>query len=82
MAGEEELIEALDRRAAALGLPRSQVIIQAMEQALLQSSSWSPGFLDAIGMPRPDLEETADEMMKAIRERRSRNQAPGTATGL
>jgi len=73
----EELIEALDQRAAALGLTRSQVIIQAVEQALEQRSAWSPGFLKAIGTPRPDLEETVDEMMKAIRERRSRSEAPG-----
>jgi hypothetical protein len=73
----EELIEALDQRAAALGLTRSQVIIQAVEQALEQRSAWSPGFLKAIGTPRPDLEETVDEMMEAIRERRSRSEAPG-----
>jgi hypothetical protein len=72
----EELIEALDERAAATGLTRSQLIIQAVEQALVQRSSWSPEFLKAIGTPRPDLAEAADEMVDAIRRRRSRNKAP------
>ena len=73
----EELIDALDRRAAALGLTRSQLIVQAVEQALEQYSAWSPRFLKAIGTPRPELDEAAAEMMDAIRTRRSRNEAPG-----
>lgn len=72
----EDLVEALDERAAALGVTRSQLIIQAVEQALADRSEWSPGFLKAIGTPRRELEEAGDEMMEAIRERRSRNQAP------
>ena len=73
----EELLDALDRKAAAQGLTRSQVIIQAVERALADQSAWSPGFLQAIGSPRPELEEAVDTMMGAIRERRSRNDAPG-----
>jgi len=73
----EELIEALDERAAALGITRSQLIIEAVEQALEDRSAWSAGFLKAIGTPRPDLEEAIDEMMDAIRQRRSRSEAPG-----
>jgi hypothetical protein len=73
----EELIDALDRRAAALGLTRSQLIVQAVEQALEEHSAWSPRFLKAIGTPRPELEETVDTMMDAIRALRSRNEAPG-----
>ncbi len=73
----DELIDALDRRAAALGLTRSQLIVQAVEQALEEYSAWSPAFLKAIGTPRPELEEHADEMMDAIRARRSRKETPG-----
>jgi len=73
----ETLIDALDRRAAALGLTRSQLIIRAVEQTLEEHSAWSPGFLKAIGTSRPELEEAVDEMMDAIRARRSRNAAPG-----
>ncbi len=72
----DDLVEALDERAAALGVTRSQLIIQAVEQALEDRSAWSPGFLKAIGTPRPELEEAVDEMMEAICEHRSRNEAP------
>jgi hypothetical protein len=71
-----ELLDALDRRAAALGLTRSQLIVQAVEQALEEYSAWSPRFLKAIGTPHPELTEAVDEMMGAIRARRSRNEAP------
>ena len=71
----EDLVEALDERAAALGVTRSQLIIAAVEQALEDRSSWSPAFLKAIGEPRRELEEAVDEMMEAIRERRSRSEA-------
>lgn len=40
------------------------------------ANAWSPGFLKAIGTPRPELEEAVDEMMQAIREHRSRSEAP------
>ena len=73
----EELVDALDRRAAAQGLTRSQLIIQAVEQALAEPSDWSPRFLKAISAPRPELEKAVDELMQAIRSRRSRNPAPG-----
>jgi hypothetical protein len=72
----EELVGALDRRAAALGVTRSQLIVEAIERTLEGYSAWSPAFLKAIGKPRPELEETADEMMDAIRARRSRSEAP------
>jgi hypothetical protein len=73
----DDLIQALDARAAALGVTRSQLIIQAVERALADHSAWSSGFLKAIGTPRPDLDEAVDEMMRVIRERRSRSEAPG-----
>jgi hypothetical protein len=72
----EELVGALDRRAAALGLTRTQLIVQAVERALEEYSAWSPAFLKAIGTPRPELEESVDEMMRAIRARRSRSDVP------
>ncbi len=73
----EELVGALDRRAAALGLTRTQLIVQAVERALEEYSAWSPAFLKAIGTPRPELEEDVDEMLDAIHARRSRSEAPG-----
>jgi hypothetical protein len=73
----DQIIEALDRKAAALGLTRSELIVRAVERALQEHSAWSPGFLKAIGTPRPELDECVGEMMDAIRTRRSRNEAPG-----
>jgi metal-responsive CopG/Arc/MetJ family transcriptional regulator len=71
------LIEALDERAAARGITRSQLIIEAVEKALEDRSAWSSGFLKAIATPRPELEAAVGEMMAAIRERRSSSEAPG-----
>jgi len=70
------ILEALDQRAAALGLTRSELIVRAVERALQEHAAWSPRFLKAIGTPRPELEEAAREMMDAIRTHRSRNEAP------
>jgi predicted transcriptional regulator len=72
----EDLLDALDRRAAAEGVTRSRLIIRAVEQSLAARSTWSPGFLKAISSPRPELDEAVDELMDAIRARRSRSEAP------
>lgn len=72
----DDLIEALDRRAEALGLTRSQLIIRAVEKALAEVAEWSPAFLDAIGSPREELDTAVDDLMEAIASRRSRSEAP------
>lgn len=72
----EELIEELDRRAAAEGVSRSQLVIRAVELALADRSAWSRAFLEAIRSPCPELDQAVDEMMDAIRSRRSRSEAP------
>lgn len=68
-----ELLEALDRRAAALGLMRDQLIVWALDQY----SAWSPAFLKAIETRRPELDEAAEEMMSAIRARPSQGPVGG-----
>jgi predicted transcriptional regulator len=72
----DELAEALDRRAVALGITRSQLIVHAVERLLAEHAAWSPRFLEAIGRPRPEIEEAVEEMMDAIRTRRSPKRAP------
>jgi predicted transcriptional regulator len=72
----DQLVRALDRRAAALGLTRTEFIIRAVEHALEERSTWSPAFLKAIGTFRPELEEAANEMMEAIRTARTRGARP------
>ena len=41
-----------------------------------QAGEETPGFLKAIGTPRPELKDAVDEMMAVIREKRSRSEAP------
>lgn len=72
----DDLVDALDRRAEALGLTRSQLIVRAVEKAIAESSEWSPKFLDAVGRPREELDDAVDELMDAITSRRSRSEAP------
>jgi len=67
----DDLVEALAVRSAALGVSRNQLIVAAVERSLEDHSSWSPGFLSAIGDRRSELKEAADEMMNAIRRSRS-----------
>jgi predicted transcriptional regulator len=49
----EELIDALDRKAAAQGITRSQLIVQAVEHALTDQSAWSSDFLKAMARLDP-----------------------------
>jgi hypothetical protein len=72
----QELVEELERRAAAEGITRSELIIRAVERALADRSAWSRSFLEAIRTPQPELEGAVDELMDVIRSRRSRNEAP------
>ncbi len=72
----DELIEALDRRAAARGLTRSQLIVEAVERALDDCSAWSPRFLKAISTPHPELSGAVDELVSSIRRRRTGKEAP------
>jgi predicted DNA-binding protein len=72
----EELAERLDRRAAAEGVTRSELVIRAVESALADQSNWSRAFLEAVRSPRPALDDAVDDMMNAIRARRSRSEAP------
>jgi predicted transcriptional regulator len=72
----EDLVDALDRRAAAEGLTRSQLVVRAVERALAERSTWSPAFLKAITSPRPELDDAVDELMEAVRAFRSRSEAP------
>ena len=72
----EALIEALDRKALASGVTRSELIIQAVERALDAENAWSSEFLAAIGTPRPELDESIAAMMLVIREARSRSEPP------
>lgn len=64
------LLVVVDRRANALKVSRSQVIVQALERELTPSAQWSPGFFAKLKAPEPGTEAAVDEMLKAIRKHR------------
>ena len=73
-----DLDRKLDERAAALGVARSQLIVEAVRKSLENRSAWSPGFLAAIRTPRPELVDATDEMLRVVRRRRTRNETPAS----
>lgn len=70
-------LDAVDRRARALGLSRNQLILRALEREMTQVSDWSPGFFETLGAPDEGTLEAVDEMVEAIRKGR-RSKAPTT----
>jgi metal-responsive CopG/Arc/MetJ family transcriptional regulator len=73
-----ELLERVDRRAAGLGLSRSRYISRTLERALLEDTAWSERFLAELREARDDEDgrRAIDEMMDAIRRRRSSKKPP------
>jgi metal-responsive CopG/Arc/MetJ family transcriptional regulator len=73
-----ELLEQVDRRAKGLGLSRSRYISQVLEQALRENSAWSDRFLREMREAREDKDshQAVDEMMEAIRRRRTSKRPP------
>jgi predicted transcriptional regulator len=60
------LLVAVDRKARALKISRSRLIVRALEREVTQGASWSPGFFDRLAFPDSGVTEAADEMLKAI----------------
>jgi predicted transcriptional regulator len=72
----DRLLAAVDRRARALRISRNRLIVRALERELDQAASWSPGFFEAVREVGPGTAETVDEMILAIRKRRSSKKPP------
>ena len=64
------LLAAIERRARALKITRSRVIVRALERDLLEGVQWSPGFFAALETPEAGVEAAADEMLRAIEKHR------------
>ena len=64
------LREALDRKAKALGISRSQLVVRALERELGDSSDWSPGFFERLSDRNQDTAEAVDELRREIRRAR------------
>jgi len=73
-----ELLERVDRRAHELGVSRNLYIRRALELAVEEEASWSPAFLGMLAEAASDMEgrTAVDEMMAAIKSRRTRKNPP------
>lgn len=67
------VLERVDERAKALNLSRNRFIIDALEKALAEQATWSPGFLEAVER-LPQL-EPLDDLLDVIGANR-RSKAP------
>ena len=57
---------------------RNRFIIRALERSLAEENEWSQSFLEVLREAREDREgqRAIDELMTAVRERRTRKRAP------
>jgi predicted transcriptional regulator len=72
----DRLLAEVDRRARSLRISRNRLIVRALEREVDDTTSWSPGFLDALRRVEPGTAEAADEMLAVIRRRRRSKPAP------
>jgi predicted transcriptional regulator len=70
------LLESLDRHARRLGVSRNRVIIRALERELADRSEWSPGFFEALSEVDDGDREAVDELLSAVRARRTTKKPP------
>jgi len=70
------LLAEVDRRARELGVSRNRVIVRALESELRARSEWSPGFFEHLASQGPRHAGEVDEMLRTIREARTRKRAP------
>lgn len=61
------LLDAVDRRARALGISRNRLIVQTLEQESLGHEQWSEGFFERLAAVTPGTAAAVDDMLAAIR---------------
>jgi len=64
------LLKSVDRRAKALGLSRNRLIIQALERAVSDRSSWAPEFLEKLRSVDRETETAVDELLADVTQAR------------
>jgi metal-responsive CopG/Arc/MetJ family transcriptional regulator len=68
-----QLLEAVDRKARALGVSRNRLIIRALERELAPSAEWSPGFFEALAGVSDETAEAGEALRVSVkRARRSK----------
>lgn len=60
----------VDRRARALRVSRNRFIVDALRSVLQGSSTWSPGFIEALEDVDEETQAAVDEMERGIMEHR------------
>jgi metal-responsive CopG/Arc/MetJ family transcriptional regulator len=68
------LLKSVDRRAKALGLSRNRLIIQALEQAVSERSSWAPEFLEQLRSVDQQTAIAVDELLADVKQARRSKQ--------
>jgi predicted transcriptional regulator len=71
------LLQAVDRRAAAMKVSRNRYIVAALQRSVERESEWSPQLWEALARARREDAGAADEMLARIqRARSSRPKSP------
>jgi hypothetical protein len=70
------LLDAVGRRARSLGVSRNRWIVRALERALRAGGEWSPEFFARLSSVAPETREAVDELLDAVRSRRSSKAPP------
>jgi len=68
------LLEAVDRRAHALGISRNRLIVKALERELAEGEAWSAGFFERLRTVDRATANAVDDMLAAVRARRRSKQ--------
>jgi predicted DNA-binding protein len=70
----DELLSRVDERAKTLKITRNRYIVEALRKALADQTEWPPDFLEQLDRLEPV--EGADELMRAVKQRRTRKAPP------
>jgi Ribbon-helix-helix protein, copG family len=68
------VLERVDERAKALNLSRNRFIVEALEKALAEQATWSPGFVDSVN--KLTALEPLDDLLQVIRANRKSKGPP------
>ena len=64
------LLEAVDRKARALGVSRNGLIGSAVESEMEHSAGWTPGFFDALSSVSPETASAVEQLRTDVRKAR------------
>jgi hypothetical protein len=70
------LLDAVDRRARAMSMSRSQWIARALERALACDLGWSPGFFERFEATDESMRRTLDGLLVSVSRRRMSKMPP------